>query len=68
MYSGDELSQRSREGYFWWLSPELRSNEANIHQNNTPLSAETVRHESTYIISFLTGQNETTNDDKNDDF
>ena len=31
------------------------------------VSAETVGHESTYIISFLTQYNEPTNDDKNDD-
>ena len=44
-------------------SPELRSNEANENQNNTRVSAETVRHESTYIILFLTGHNEAINDD-----
>ena len=51
------------------LFPELRSNEGNKHQNNTWVSAETVRHESTctYIIWFLTRRNESINDDKNDD-
>ena len=46
---------------------ELRSNEGNKHQNNTWVSAETVHHESTYIISFLTRHNDNKNDDKNDD-
>ena len=31
------------------------------------MSGETVRHESTYIILFITRRNESTNDDKNDD-
>ena len=67
MYSSDELFQGSREGYFWCLFPELRSNEGNKHQNNTRVSAETVRQESTYIILFLTRPNESINYDKNDD-
>ena len=54
-------------GLFWCLFPEVRSNEGNKHQNSTRVSAETVRHESTYIILFLTRQNEFTNCDKNDD-
>ena len=66
MYSSDESFQRSREGYFWCLFPELRSNEGNKYQNNTPVSAETVRHESTYIILFLTRHNESINNYKND--
>ena len=49
---------------FWCLFPELRSNEGNKHQNNTRVSAETVHHESTYIILFLTRHNESLNDDK----
>ena len=48
MYSSDELFQRSREGYFGVYA----------YQNNTRVSAETVRHESTYIILFLTRHNE----------
>ena len=44
-------------GLFWCLFPELRSNEGNKYQNNTQVSAETVRHESTYIILFLTRHN-----------
>ena len=36
-------------------------------QNNTQGSAETVRHDRTLIISFLTPHNESINDDKNDD-
>ena len=59
-YSSDELFQRSREGYdgvYWW------SNKGNIHQNNTRVSAEAVRHESTYIISFLAWHNQSIHDD-----
>ena len=41
-------------GLFWCLFPKLRSNEGNKYQNNTPVRAEMVHHESTYIISFLT--------------
>ena len=58
MYSSDEPFQRSQEGYFWCLFPELRSNEGIKYQNNTRVSAETVRQESTYIILFLTRHNE----------
>ena len=53
-------------GLFWCLFPELRSNSGNKYQNNTRVSAETVRHESTYIILFLSRHNESINDDKND--
>ena len=67
VYSSDELFQRSREGLFWSLFQELRSNEGNKHQNNTRVSAETVHHVSTYIILFPTTHNESINDDKNDD-
>ena len=52
-----QLFQRSREGYFGVL---------NKYQNNTGVSAETVRHESTYIILFLTRHDESINDYKND--
>ena len=38
---------------FWCLFPKLRSNEGNKHQNNTLVSAETVRHSSTYIILYI---------------
>ena len=45
-------------GLFWCLFPELQSNEGNKYQNNTWVRAETVRHESTYIIIlFLTRHN-----------
>ena len=55
-------------GLFWGLFPELQSNGgANKHQNHTRVGAETVHHESTYIILFLTWHNESINDDKNDD-
>ena len=50
-------------GLFLCLFPELRSNEGNKHQNNTLVSAETVRHECTYIILFLTQHKESINDD-----
>ena len=43
---------------FWCLFPELRSNEENKHHNNTRVSAEIVRDESTYIILFLTRHND----------
>ena len=48
MYSSDELFKRSRESYFG----------VDKYQNNTRVSAETVRHESTYIILFLTRHND----------
>ena len=54
-------------GSFWCLFPELRSKEGNKYQNNTRASVETVRHESTYIILFLTRHNESMNDYKNDE-
>ena len=54
-------------GLFWCLFPELRSNEGNKHQNNIRVSTETVCHESTYIILFLTRHIEFIIDDKNDD-
>ena len=38
----------------------------NKHQNNTRVSTETVRYESTCISLFLTRYNESINDDKND--
>ena len=38
---------------FGCLFPSLLHNSGNIHQNNTPVSAETVRHSSTYIILYL---------------
>ena len=54
-------------GLFWCLFPNLRSNERNKYQNNTRLSTEKNRHESTYIILFLKRHNESINDDKNGD-
>ena len=54
-------------GLFWCLFPELRSDEGNEYQNNIRASAETVRHESTYIILFLTRHNESINDYKTDE-
>ena len=46
---------------------ELRSNEGNKHRNNSQVSAEIVRHESTYIILFLTRHNDSINGERNDD-
>ena len=53
-------------GLFLCLFPELRSKEGNKHKNNTRVGAETVRHESTYIILFLTWHNKFISDYKND--
>ena len=64
MYLSDELFQCSREIYFCCLFSELRNDEGNKHQNNTRVSAETVRHKSTYIILFLTRHSDSINDDK----
>ena len=36
-------------------------------QNNTAVGAETVRHQSTHIILFLSPNDDSINDDKNDD-
>ena len=45
-----------------------RSNEVNKHHNNTRVSSETVRHESScIIILILTRHNDDKNDDKNAD-
>ena len=70
MYSCDKLfiSALTR-GLFWCLFLDLRGNEGNkhTHKKNTRASAETARHESTYIILFLTRHNESIDNDKNDD-
>ena len=55
-------------GLFLCLFPKLGSNEGNKHKNNTQVGTETVRHESTYIILFLTQHNESINDDKTTTF
>ena len=52
-------------GLFWYLFPKLWSNEGIKNQNNTRVSTETIRHESVYIILFLTRHNKSINDDKN---
>ena len=39
---------------FWCLFPSLLRNSGNKHQNNPLVSAETVRHASTYIILYVT--------------
>ena len=66
MYSSDELFC-PHERVILVFFPELRSNEGNKHQINTRVSAETIRHESAYIILFLTWYNEFINYDKTDD-
>ena len=55
--------QRSGEGILVFISRVARQRR-NKHQNNTRVSAETVRHESTYIILFLTRHNGSINVDK----
>ena len=64
MYSGDELFQRSREGYFGVYFPSCEAKRVINAKNKTRVGTETVRHESTYIILFLTRQNESINDYK----
>ena len=61
MYVIEEQFKHSREGYF--LFPGLRSSEGNKHQINARVSAETARHDCTYIILFLTRHNESIKDD-----
>ena len=39
--------------FFWYLFPWLLRNSGNKHQNNPFMSAETVRHSSTYIILYV---------------
>ena len=38
---------------FWYLFPSLLRNSGNKHQNSHLVSAETVRHSSTYIILYV---------------
>ena len=52
---------------YWYLLSELRSNEGNRHKHSSRVSVETVLHEGTYIILFLTRYNESMNDEENDD-
>ena len=68
MYWSDKLLQCSLEGYFGVYFPSYEATRENKHQNNTRVSAETVRHKSTYINLFLTWHNEPISDDKNDAF
>ena len=53
-------------GLFLCLFPELLCNSRNKHKNNTWVCADTVCHESSYIILFLTQHNKSINNDKND--
>ena len=67
MYSSDELRQCSREGYFGVYFPSCEATrEINTNITLEWARTETVRHESTYIILFLTRYNESINDDKHD--
>ena len=43
----------STQVLFWWLFPSLLRNAGNKHRNNPRVSAETVRHSSTYIIIYM---------------
>ena len=67
MYLSDELFQRLREGYSGVYFPSCEATREINSKKNTRVSAETVRHESTYIILFLTWPNESINYDENDD-
>ena len=49
---------------FWYSFPSLLRNSGNKNQNNPLMSVETVRHQSTYIILFLTLHYKSINDDK----
>ena len=53
MYSRDELFLRSIECYFWCLFPSLLHNSGNKQKNKPLVSAETVRHSSTFIIHYI---------------
>ena len=44
---------------FWYLFPSLLRNSGNKHQNNPLLSAETIRHSSTYITIYISGVDNT---------
>ena len=67
MCSSDELFQRSWEGYFCVYFPSCEAAVEINTKNNTRVGTETVRHESAYIILFLTWYNDSINDNKNDD-
>ena len=54
-YHDEPVSVLTRE-LFWCLFPSLLHNAGNKHQNNPLVSAETVRHSSTYIILYITLQ------------
>ena len=59
MHSSDELFQRLREDYFGVIYN---------YQNNIRVSAETVRHDSTCVVSFLARHNGLINDDTTSTF
>ena len=50
-----------------WVTNSFSAHEGNKYKNNTRVSTETVRDESTYIILFLARPNVSIIDDKNDD-
>ena len=53
MYSRDELIRRSLERYFDVYFHRCFATRGNKHQNNPIVSAETVRHLSTYIVLYV---------------
>ena len=57
----------AHERVFLVFISRVAKQRGNYYQNNTRVSAETVRHESTYIIWFLTRHNESINDFENDE-
>ena len=63
MFSIDELVQPPREEYFGVYLPSCLATRE-MYNKITGVSAKTFRHESTYIILFLTRHNESMNDDK----
>ena len=67
MYLSEKLFQRPREVYFGVYFPSCEGSGEMNTKNNTLVSAETVRYESTYVILFLTWHNESINDYKTDD-
>ena len=49
MYLSDKQFQHSGEGYFGVYFSSWEATREKKHQNNTPVNAETVRQESSYI-------------------
>ena len=51
---------------FWGFFPSLLCNSGNKHQNNLLVSAETIRHSSTYIILYIPYDDKFNNDNRKD--